>query len=191
MDDGFQQRNVSIPTQKIGFFKRNWMQIYTPLVDLFDLQVRFNLQTKSIDLRTKTPANLERCAQFITALLYNFPIESALLILKKPDVFIDSFKIKDVKKLKNDHVGRAIGRIVGREGKIKKAIETSSNSKIVINGDEITIMGSVDNVRIARDSVCRLIMGSDPSKVCNGLRNVTGKIKDRIGMVESIKDRLE
>lgn len=189
MED-YQIRSVKIPHNKIAFFKQNWLHIYTPLVDAFDLQIRFNLHTSSIDLRTKTSTNLEKCAQFIGALLV-FPLVDALLILKRSNVFTDSFEIKDVKRLKHQHITRAIGRIIGRDGKIKKSLEMASNTKIVICGEAIHILGSVDNIKLARDAVCRLIMGSEPSKVCSGIRNVTGKIKDRIGMIENIRERLE
>lgn len=128
MEDNFQIRSVSIPTYKFTYFKSNWMQIYTPLVDLFDIQIRFNLVTKTIDLRSQHTKDLERCAQFITAILYGFIIEDSARMLKSKDVFIESFRIQDVKKLQNDHLSRAVGRIIGREGKIKRAIETSTNT---------------------------------------------------------------
>lgn len=183
-------RSVKIPFNKIAYFKENWLLIYTPLVDTFDLQIRFNLQTSSIDLKTKNTTNLEKCAHFLTALLV-FPLSNAIFLLKRGNVFTDSFEIRDVKRLKHQHINRAIGRIIGREGKVKKSIEQASNTKIVVMGETIHIMGSVDNMKLARDAVCRLIMGSEPGKVCSGIRNVTEKIKDRIGMIENIRERLE
>lgn len=189
MDD-YQIRSIKIPYNKISFFKQNWLLIYTPLVDTFQLEIRFNLHTSSIDLRTKTSSNLEKCAQFITSLLV-FPLVDALLILKRSNVFTDSFEIRDVKRLKNQHITRAIGRIIGRNGKIKKSLETASNTKIAIFGEAIHLLGSVENMRLVRDAICRLIMGSEPGKVCSEMMNVTGKIKDRIGMIENIRERLE
>ncbi|KAM0688418.1 pre-rRNA-processing protein pno1 [Conglomerata obtusa] len=191
MDENYQIRSVSIPTYKIQYFKSNWMQIYTPLVDLFDLQIRFNLETKSIDLRSKHTTDLERCAQFINALLYGFTIEDGMKMLKNKELFVESFRILDVKKLQNDHLGRAIGRIIGRDGKVKKAIESSTNTKMVIRDNEVFILGSVGNIEVCKRAVCKLIMGSEPAKVCHSLTNVTEKIKDRIGMFESTTKIIE
>ncbi|KAM0674972.1 pre-rRNA-processing protein pno1 [Gurleya vavrai] len=191
MQENFQIRSVNIPVYKINFFKSNWLQIYTPLVDLFDLQVRFNLQTKAIDLRSTSTNDLERCAQFINTLLYGFLIEDAIKILKSKDLFIESFRVQDVKRLANDHLARAVGRIIGREGKIKKAIEEATNTKTVIRDYEIFILGSVGNIEVCKRAICKLIMGSDPAKVCHSLNNVTDKIKDRIGMFESTTKIME
>ncbi|KAM0678918.1 pre-rRNA-processing protein pno1 [Binucleata daphniae] len=191
MENNIQTRSVAIPVYKFAFFKTNWMQIYTPLVDLFDLQICFNLATKSIDLRSTHTNDLERCAQFINAILYGFSIQDSAKMLKSKDIFVESFRIQDVKKLQNDHLSRAVGRIIGREGKIKKAIETATNTKIVLKDNEVFILGSVGNIEVCKRAICKLIMGSEPAKVCNTLTNVTGKIKDRVGMFESITNLIE
>jgi len=43
----------------------------------------------------------------------------------------------------------------------------------------VHILGSFQNIKIARDSVCHLIMGTPPGKVYAKLRTVSARMKER------------
>ncbi|EJW05231.1 hypothetical protein EDEG_00696 [Edhazardia aedis USNM 41457] len=184
-------RSIEVPQNKIGYFKLHWHQIYMPLVELFDMQVRFNLHTKAVDIRSNSPKDLERCAHFIAAIVFGFSVEESLKILRNTDCFTFKFSIFEVKKLKNEHVSRAIGRIIGTKGRVKQAIEKASSSSIIINDTDIFILGNTESINLAKHAICKLIMGSDPGKVCNDIRNITGKILDKDGLIENIVYRIE
>jgi len=91
----------------------------------------------------------------------------------------------------------ALGRIAGHDGKTKFTIENASRTRIVLADTyvvlsffpttlcwhqkqrKIHIMGSFQNIKIARDAVVSLILGSPPGKVYASLRTVASRMKQR------------
>lgn len=52
-------------------------------------------------------------------------------------------------------------------------------SRAALNGSKISILGTYDSIRLARESVVSLILGKPPSKVYGNLRNVAARKKER------------
>jgi RNA-binding protein PNO1 len=47
-----EQRKISIPPHRMTPLKNSWPKIYPPLVEHLKLQVRMNMKSKSVELRT-------------------------------------------------------------------------------------------------------------------------------------------
>lgn len=65
-----------------------------------------------------------------------------------------------------------------QSGKTKFTIENSTRTRIVVADTKINILGSFQNIRVARDAICSLIMGSPPGKVYSKLRSVCSRLND-------------
>ncbi|OWB84853.1 hypothetical protein B5S33_g3509 [[Candida] boidinii] len=178
-----ESRKVSIPPHRMSPLKQAWPKIYPPLVEHLKLQVRMNLKTKNVELKTcnKTtdPSALQKGADFIKAFSLGFDIDDAIALLRLDDLYIESFEIKDVKTLHGDHLSRAIGRIAGKDGKTKFAIENATRTRIVLADSKIHILGGFTHIRMAREAVMSLILGSPPGKVYGNLRTVASRLKER------------
>lgn len=177
-------RKVAVPAHRYTPLKESWLKIFTPIVEHLLLQVRFNMKTRNVEIKvgpeTKDIANLQKAADFVKAFIYGFEVDDALALLRLDDLFVESFEVKDVKTLNGDHLSRAIGRLAGKAGRTKFTIENVTKTRIVLADSKIHILGSYQNIALARRAICNLIMGSPPSKVYGNLRNVANRVAERI-----------
>lgn len=144
-------RKVLIPPHRIAPLKSSWSKIYPPLVEHLKLQIRMNVKSRVVELRTsqkytKEPGALQKAEDFVKAFSLGFDVDDAIALLRLDDLYIETFEIKDVKTLNGEHLGRAIGRIAGKDGKTKFAIENASRTRVVLADQKIHIMGGFKNV---------------------------------------------
>lgn len=176
-------RSVPVPPHRMTPLKRSWPEIYPPLVSHLKLQVRMNVKSKTVELRTSPhttqPSALQTGADFLTAFTLGFSLPDAIALLRLDDLYIETFEIRDVKTLAGEHLSRAIGRIAGKDGKTKFAIENASRTRIVLADAKVHILGGFREIGVAREAVVSLILGSPPGKVYGNLRTVAGRMKER------------
>merc|ERR1711879_305787 len=86
--------------------KENWMKIFTPVVEHLNLQIRFNLKSRHVEIKagkeTQDIANVQKAADFVRAFVLGFDVDDSLALLRLDDLFLDSFQVQDVKALKGD-----------------------------------------------------------------------------------------
>ncbi|KAJ2905093.1 RNA-binding protein PNO1 [Zalerion maritima] len=178
-----EKRKIPIPPHRMSPLKREWPQIYPPLIEHLKLQVRMNPARKLVELRTSktTPDGvnaLQKGEDFVRACAMGFEVADAIALLRMDDLYTETFEIKDVKTLQGDHLGRAIGRIAGQDGKTKLAIENASRTRVVLADSKIHILGRFKNIHMAREAIVDLILGKQPSKVYGNLQRISKRMKE-------------
>lgn len=62
-------RKVPVPAHRYSPLKENWLKIFTPVVEHLQLQIRFNLKTRNVEIRgtddTSNVSNLQKAADFV------------------------------------------------------------------------------------------------------------------------------
>jgi len=177
-------RRIPVPHHRLTPLKTHWKELIAPLVEHMKLQVRMNTKRRCIEMKIGPNCadimSLTKSADFCKAFMLGFDLQDAIALLRLDDLFIESFEVKDVKRLQGDHLSRCIGRMAGKDGKTKYAIENATRTRIVIADEKIHILGSFSNIKLARDAICNLILGSQPGKVYQHLRTVSKRIQERL-----------
>ena len=160
-------RKVPVPPHRMTPLKASWPKIYPPLVEHLKLQVRMNVKNRAVELRTSKfttdSGALQKGEDFVKAFTLGFDVDDAIALLRLDDLYIQSFELKDVKgSLNGEHISRAIGRIAGKDGKTKFAIENASRTRVVLADQKVHILGGFKNIHIAREAIVSLILGSPP-----------------------------
>eukprot|EP00850_Spirogloea_muscicola_P018887 SM000178S03452 [mRNA] locus=s178:9383:10607:- [translate_table: standard] len=199
-------RKVFVPAHRYSPLRQHWMDIYAPVYERMKIDIRMNLkvqllplpqfkshlivsesprgrrvaQSRKVELKTRKDTEdasaLQKCADFVHAFVLGFDVTDAIALLRLDDLYVESFEIKDVKTLRGEHLSRAIGRLSGKGGKTKFAVENATKTRIVIADQRIHLLGSFAHVRAARDALCSLILGSPAGKVYSKLRAVSGRL---------------
>ncbi|KAK3279749.1 pre-rRNA-processing protein pno1 [Cymbomonas tetramitiformis] len=176
-------RRIAVPVRRFTPLKENWIALYQPITEQLKLDMRMNLKTKKVEIKTtkNTPdvGSLQKAADFVGSFMLGFDPSDGVALLRLDDLYLDSFEIKDVKTLRGEHLSRAIGRISGKSGKTKFTIENATKTRIVLADTHIHILGSFANNKIARDAICSLILGSPPGKVYSKLRTICSRLSEK------------
>ena len=176
-------RKVNVPAHRFAPLKEHWMALYEPVTKQMKIDVRMNLKLKKVELKTtdgtEDESALQKSADFVQAFLLGFDVQDAVALLRLDDLYLECFEVKDVKTLRGEHMSRGIGRLAGKNGKTKFTIENATRTRIVIADQHIRILGSFQNIKVARDAICSLILGSPPGKVYSRLRAVTARLAER------------
>lgn len=176
-------RKIPVPPHRYSPLQAQWMSIYEPLVQQLKLQVRMNTRSRTVELKTspytEDAGALQKGADFVRGFILGFSIADAIALIRLDDLYLETFEVGDVRMLKGDHQSRAIGRIAGKDGRTKYAIENATKTRLVVADTKIHILGSFANIRLARNAVVSLILGAPPGKVYNKLKNVAARLNER------------
>jgi ribosomal RNA assembly protein len=143
-----------------------------------NLAIRINIDSRTGDCYVKpiiespkyNPLNVYTAEKILNAINRGFnPVKAMKLLDETYDLEVfNLYKIlgKSEKKIK-----RMKGRIIGRNGEMRKAIERFAESFISVYGKTISIIADYENLQIARKSIDMILSGVPHHTVLRFLEN--------------------
>ncbi|UCC21045.1 MAG: RNA-processing protein [Promethearchaeota archaeon] len=130
------------------------------------LGVKINLDSKSgnceilpnPESQDYIPLNIFTAQNIVNAINRGFnPVKAMKLLEENFDLEI--FNLIQIIGKSEKRIKRVKGRIIGRNGEMRKAIERYAESFISVYGKTVSIIADYDNLQIARKAVSMLING--------------------------------
>ena len=116
------------------------------------------------------PLNVLTAQKIISAINKGFnPQKSMLLMDDEHDLEI--FNLMKILGKSENRIKRIKGRIIGRNGEMRKAIEKYSDCLISVFGKNVSIIGTYENLQIGRKSISMLMNGMPHHSVLKFLEN--------------------
>ncbi len=100
-----------------------------------------------------------KARKVVEAIGYGFPPEEAFKLMND-EYILEVIDLKDIIGDKRHHLQRIKARLIGEEGRARRTVEELSGASVRIYENYVVIIGTYDEVRIAREGIMRLIHGS-------------------------------
>lgn len=113
----------------------------------------------------------------VKAIGKGFNPEIAMILLKDDLKMIEIIELPEY--VDENAIKRVKGRIIGKDGIMRRNIEDTLDVKISIYGKSVAIIGNIENVDAAREAIFMLIDGAQHSRVLKFMEKRKREIKTR------------
>ncbi len=134
--------------------------------------VNITLSEKATD-----PSTLFRAKDVVTALGRGFSPEHAFRLVRDEDVALELVDLRGVFGKSESDLKRVKGRIIGQNGKTRRIIEELTDANVAVYGHTVGIIGTLDQVEIAKEAIQMLVKGSMHSTVYRFLHRKRRELK--------------
>jgi len=139
------------------------------------MKCKITIENKNDVIIDGEPYSEYTTRNIVQAIARGFQLNTALKLLNE-DYFFESIDVGDIasNKVKKK---RMIARIIGTDGKAKIYMEEVSGASIEIYGDTISLIGNIDEIRIAKAGINILLDGGKHSTAYAVMEKERRKLK--------------
>lgn len=172
---------VRIPKERIGVLVGPEGKVKREIEEklMVELQIESEYGGVTITLSEKAadPSLLLRAKDVVTAIGRGFSPEHAFRLLNNTDDIFDFIDLRAIFGRSESDIKRVKGRIIGAEGKTRRAIEELTDASVVVYGHTVGFIGTFEQVDAARNAVQMLIDGCQHHTVYKYLQRKRGELK--------------
>jgi ribosomal RNA assembly protein len=106
------------------------------------------------------PSALFRAKDVITALGRGFSPEHAFRLIRDEEAMLEVVDLRSVFGKSDADIKRVQGRIIGMNGKTRRIIEELTDTSVSVYGHTVSIIGTLEQVQVAREAIEMLVKGS-------------------------------
>jgi ribosomal RNA assembly protein len=127
--------------------------------------------------KSSDPSMLFRARDVVSAIGRGFSPEQAFRLIRNEDDIFDFIDLRTIFGRSEADIKRIKGRIIGADGKTRSLIEELTEANVVVYGHTIGMIGTFEQIDVARNAVQMLINGNQHHSVYKYLQKKRSDFK--------------
>ena len=166
---------LKMPLERVAVLIGKKGEVKKELEEATGTDIDVDSREGTVTMKGKDALRLYSTKEVVTAIARGFNPEIAEQLLKQ-DYSFELIRMEDFVKTKKSQL-RLKGRVIGKEGKSRRTIESLTETSICVYGKTVGIIGPSEYVGWARRAVESLLSGSPHSNVFRWLENKRKQMK--------------
>ncbi|MCW3997503.1 MAG: KH domain-containing protein [Candidatus Bathyarchaeota archaeon] len=183
---------IRIPRERIGVLVGPNGRVKQYIEDklMVELHIESNAGgvTIIVSENNKDPSTLFTAKDIVLAIGRGFSPEHAFRLIRYDNEIFDYIDLRSIFGRSDSDIRRIKGRIIGSNGKTRRLIEELTEVSMAIYGHTIGIIGTFEQVDVARNAIQMIINGSQHTTVYKFLQRKRSDLKkEKINLWETVK----
>ncbi|WP_202318690.1 KH domain-containing protein [Archaeoglobus neptunius] len=168
---------IEVPEDRIGVLIGKEGEIRKLIEERTGCKLKISGRYGSVKIECGDAIGFMKARDVVTAIAHGFSPDVALKLLDDDFLVLE---VIDLSSMVSDNSMRRIkGRIIGKEGKMRKQIEDMLNVNVSVRDKYVAIIGEAENVGAAREALMMLIDGAQHSTVIKFMEKKRRDLKSR------------
>jgi ribosomal RNA assembly protein len=174
---------IKIPKERVGVVIGPEGRIKKSIEDKLSVELQIDSEAGDVNILMKEgaidPSMLFTAKDVVTALGRGFSPEHAFRLVRDEEAVLDILDLRTVFGKSEADIKRVKGRVIGMNGKTRGIIEELTDTNVAVYGHTVAIIGTIDQLQVAREAIEMLIKGSMHGTVYRFLHRKRRELKKK------------
>ena len=174
---------LKIPKERVGVLIGPEGKTKKHIEEKLRVELQIDSETGDIIIalaeKADDPSTLFKAKDLVTAIGRGFSPEHAFRLVRDEEAMLDLIDLRSVFGKSDADIKRVQGRIIGMNGKTRQIIEELTDTSVSVYGHTVGIIGTVEQVQIAREAIEMLVKGSMHGTVYRFLQRKRRELKKK------------
>jgi ribosomal RNA assembly protein len=174
--------STTIPLERLGVLIGREGSMKNRVENAFKARLAIQSESGVVEIVPREDSNdptmILRARDVVVAIARGFSPDRALSLVDD-DIVLDIIDLRDTFGRNERDIARLKGRVIGRDGKIRRLIEEMTDAKVSVYGHTISMLGEYEKVTAAREAIELLLKGKQHSTLYKLLRKIKSESKKR------------
>jgi len=173
--------HTRLPKDRIGVVIGPEGKVKKEIEERTGTKINLDSETGEVHIETgEDPLGIIKARDIVNAIARGFSSERAFRLFGDEEQ-LEVMDIRDYVGDSKNALTRIKGRVIGEKGKVRKLIEGSTGASVSVYGKTVALIGTPEQLAVAREAVDMILRGAKHSSVFRFLENKRRELRERIG----------